>query len=197
MAVGYGRRVVRTARPDDVPALAAALARAFADDPVTCFAHPSPRTRMRRLRFFFTGRLRTLVGEELSACDGARTGAALWAPPDRWRAPLREDVRLLRLANRRAPQLLRGMHRIDAAHPGEPHLYLSVLGVEPAAQGRGLGSRLLAPGLERCDREGIGAYLESSKEANIAFYGRHGFSVTGEVRFPGGPPLWLMWRAPR
>jgi hypothetical protein len=51
--------------------------------------------------------------------------------------------------------------------------------------------------LDRCDSEGVGAFLESSKERNIAFYARHGFRVTSEVRFPGGPPLWLMWRDPR
>lgn len=189
--------MVRPVTSADIPALAGAIARAFADDPVTLYAHPSARTRPRRLRFFFTGRLRSLVGEELSWCDEGCTGAALWAPPDRWKAPLREDVRLLRLANRRSVSLLRGMRRIEQAHPGGPHLYLSVLGVEPSSQGRGLGSRLLGPGLERCDREGIGAYLESSKEENLAFYGRHGFRVTGEVGFPGGPPLWLMWRDPR
>ncbi len=183
--------------PSDIPALAQVLARAFDDDPVSAFAHPSARTRPRRLRYFMGLRLRTLVGDELCWCDPDRRGAALWAPPDRWRAPLREEVRLVRLANRRSPQLVAGLARVDRAHPSEPHLYLSILGVDPAAQGEGLGSRLLAPGLELCDREGIGAYLESSKEANLAFYGRHGFAVTGQVRFPGGPPLWLMWRAPR
>ena len=189
--------MVRPVTSADSAALAGAMARAFADDPVTLYAHPSPRTPERRLRFFFSGRLQSLVGEELSWCDEARAGAALWAPPDRWKAPLREDVRLLRLANRRSLSLLRGMRRIEQAHPARPHLYLSALGVEPSAQGRGLGSRLLGPGLERCDREGIGAYLESSKKDNLTFYARHGFRVTGEVRFPGGPPLWLMWRDPR
>jgi ribosomal protein S18 acetylase RimI-like enzyme len=189
--------VIRPVASADVPVLAPVLARAFGDDPVTAFAHPSPRTRPRRLRFFFTGRLTSLVGDELCWCDEARTGAALWAPPDRWRAPLREELRLLRLANGRWARLLVGLTRIDRAHPSEPHLYLSVLGVDPAAQGRGLGSALLEPGLAMCDREGIGAYLESSKEENLAFYGRHGFRVAGEVRFPGGPPLWLMWRDPR
>ena len=48
------------------------------------------------------------------------------------------------------------------------------------------------------DAEGLPAYLESSKESNLAFYGRHGFEVTGEIRTPrAGPTLWLMWRGAR
>jgi len=35
----------------------------------------------------------------------------------------------------------------------------------------------MIPILEHCDSEGMPAYLESSKESNIAFYRRHGFKV--------------------
>jgi GNAT superfamily N-acetyltransferase len=73
----------------------------------------------------------------------------------------------------------------------------SPLGVAPEHQGEGLGSRLLAPILEICDSDGIPAYLESSKHSNIAFYTRHGFRVSGELRMPGGGPLlYPMWREP-
>ena len=189
--------MIRTATAQDVPALAAMLARAFYDDPVSEFAHPRARSRERRIAFFFRGRLQALVGEELCFCDAERRGCALWAPPDRWQPTTREGLRLLRLVNHRTPQLVIGFSHIERAHPRRPHYYLSVLGVEPAAQGQGLGSRLLAPMLERCDSEGVGAWLESSKERNVPFYERHGFRVSEEMRFPGGPPLWLMWRDPR
>ena len=56
---------------------------------------------------------------------------------------------------------------------------------------------MMAPMLEGCDRDGVGAYLESSREENIDFYARHGFRVTGERRLPRGPRLWPMWRDPR
>jgi hypothetical protein len=51
--------------------------------------------------------------------------------------------------------------------------------------------------LRRCDEDGMPAYLESSKERNLSFYGRHRFEVVGEYTVPGGPKLWFMWREPR
>ena len=189
--------MVRLATTADVPVLADALARAFDDDPLAEFGHPRASSRPRRLAWFFAGRLKTLVPEEMCFCDADRRGAALWAPPDRWEPSLREQLRLLPLLNRRAPFVAAGFARMERLHPREPHYYLSTLGVSPEAQGQGLGSRLMAPMLERCDREAVPAYLESSKERNLAFYGRHGFRVTREMRFPRGPRLWLMWRDPR
>ena len=61
-----------------------------------------------------------------------------------------------------------------------------------------IGSALLTPILQQCDRETTPAYLESSKESNIPFYRRHGFEVTGTVDLPGGGPrVWPMWRDPQ
>ena len=101
------------------------------------------------------------------------------------------------LTPRRAPLTLWGLGGVERVHPRERHLYLAVLGVDPPRQGQGLGSWLLAPGLEACDREGVGAYLETAKARNVVFYERHGFRVRDELRLPRGPKVWLMWRAPR
>jgi ribosomal protein S18 acetylase RimI-like enzyme len=87
---------------------------------------------------------------------------------------------------------------MERKHPKTPqHWYLAVLGTAPDAQGRGLGSAVLGPVLEQCDRDGVGAYLESSKERNIDFYARHGFRVLEELRLLRGPKMWKMWREPR
>jgi hypothetical protein len=51
--------------------------------------------------------------------------------------------------------------------------------------------------LDRVDEEGQPAYLESSKERNVALYARFGFEVVEELRSgTGGPPIWRMWREP-
>ena len=172
------------------------LARAFDDDPVARYALPSDRRRPAQLARFYRERLKTLGPEELVFCSSDGRAAALWAPPDRWHTSLAELLRV-RTFTRTTPLFLVGGAQVERRHPKGPHFYLAVLGVDPAAQGQGLGSRVLEPMLTRCDTEGVGAYLESSKERNLAFYARHGFRVTEEVRLPFGPPLWLMWRDPR
>jgi ribosomal protein S18 acetylase RimI-like enzyme len=72
------------------------------------------------------------------------------------------------------------------------------LGVARAAQGRGVGSRLLKAGTRRCDDEGLPAYLETQTERNLGFYRRHGFEVVSET-LPrrDAPRLWSLWREPR
>ncbi len=72
-----------------------------------------------------------------------------------------------------------------------------MLGTDPPWQGKGLGAAVVAPVLERCDREGERAFLESSKERNTPFYERLGFEVTEEIHVPRGPVVWGMWREPR
>jgi ribosomal protein S18 acetylase RimI-like enzyme len=146
-------------------------------------------------------RLRQLLPhDETYTLDGT-AGAAIWALPDRWRLGRVEEFRmgvaLLFALGRRIPMLVRGFEMIEAAHPRTPHYYLAVLGTEPDRQGEGIGSALMQPVLEMCDRDEIPAYLESSKERNVAFYARHGFRVTDEIKLPGGPRVWPMWRDPR
>jgi ribosomal protein S18 acetylase RimI-like enzyme len=77
----------------------------------------------------------------------------------------------------------------------EPHWYLMILGVDPAHQGAGIGSALIAPTLAEADAAGLPCYLETAKERNLAFYRRHGFDVRHEAHIPGGgPKVWMMAR---
>jgi GNAT superfamily N-acetyltransferase len=191
---------VRPVRDEDVSPLADVLARAFHDDPVTRWVYGSERTRPKWTGRFFAWQLERLHPQDACWTTARREGAALWALPGRWREDGRETLRLLRQTLPgvlpRLPRVLRGLGQVEARHPSGRHLYLAVLGVDPAAQGTGVGSRLIRPGLELCDREGLPAYLETGRERNLAFYGRHGFRVLDELQLPAGPPVWFLWREP-
>lgn len=194
---------MRRATEADLPALTGALARAFMDDPVARWSCPAERLRPAMLERFHGARLRQLLAHrEVWTTDDCAC-AALWAPPQRWRTTWREDLAIARCMAHprlvaRLPLSLTGLLGVEREHPrGPPHWYLAVLGTDPIAQGQGLGSAVLRPVLEQCDADGIGAYLESSKERNIDFYARHGFRVMRELRLPRGPTVWPMWRDPR
>ena len=195
--------VARRARFEELPALAAMLGRAFLDDPVASWACRPSTLRPRVLERLFGMRLRDLHAHGEIWTTEELESIAVWAPPERWHTTTRQEIAYAttllhpRLVLR-MPMVVRGLLGAQRVHPEEPpHWYLAILGTDPAAQGRGLGSAMIGPMLEECDRDGVGAYLESSKEQNLAFYGRHGFRVTGERRLPRGPRLWPMWRDPR
>jgi ribosomal protein S18 acetylase RimI-like enzyme len=193
----------RRARADDLPALARTLARAFYDDPVAQWAFPSDAHRAAALERFQGIRARQLLAEEEVWTAEDNSAAALWAAPGKWRASVLETLQVSRSFMHprligRLPLVAYGWLGLESKHPAEPlHYYLAVLGTDPDHQGQGLGSALMVPVLERCDQDGVGAFLESSKESNIAFYARHGFRVTEEIHLPRGPSMWKMWREPR
>lgn len=196
-----GARVAREARDDELGALAACLARAFQDDPVTTYLFPDPGVRRRRLPRFYA-----LVASEMRRSGRVETlpgvlGAALWrapaAPGPHGLDALRLAVGMVGLLRARTRRARDFFERVESVHLREPHWYLGVLGTDPTSQGRGVGSRLLATGLARCDAAGMRAYLESSKRENIPFYERYGFEVTCELTTPEGPTVWPMVRPPR
>ena len=188
---------------DDVNDVATSLAAAFEDDPVWEYLVPDSASRTRRLITIFATMIRNQhLPLSASYTDLGRLGGALWDPPGHWRMTpsqlLRSSPGFIKGFGTNAVKAGRTLSTIERAHPKSgPHFYLAILGTRPDQQGRGIGSSLLQPVLVKCDAEGIGAYLESSKESNIPFYVRHGFAVTGQIRLPKGPAVWPMWRDPR
>ena len=78
----------------------------------------------------------------------------------------------------------------------ERHVHVGPVGVEPGAQGRGVGAALLRYLCAHLDADGEVAWLETDKPENVVFYRRHGFDVAVEdVRL--GFSIWFMRRAPR
>ena len=193
---------VRKATKADVSEMSAMLSRAFHDDPVKIDLLPDEAKRVSRgPALFATFASFHLPNNEVYVTPGLEA-AALWEPPGHWKVPAARIVtnlpRTFKIFGLRLFRNLGVLTDIEKAHPREPHYYLAVLGTDPAHQNKGFGTALMEPVLAQCDREGVGAYLESSKESNIAFYSRFGFQVTGEYVFRGGgAKVWFMWRDPR
>ena len=192
---------VTLAAADDAVMIGRVLAEAFYDDPVGRWLDPNDETRATRLERVFELWATAFTLPHGEVLRVGEAGAALWLPPGRWQVPplvlLRHLPHLGRIFGRRTALLLRGQNRLERHHPREAHWYLPLIGVAAAEQGRGVGSALLGAVLERCDRDGIPAYLEATCERNRDLYARHGFDLRGELQLPDGPQLWPMWREPR
>lgn len=73
--------------------------------------------------------------------------------------------------------------------------YLWMVGVDPAVQRRGAGSRLIRQVLAAADAEGAGCYLDTHRIDNVRFYEARGFEIVAEGRVPAsGLPYWAMAR---
>lgn len=189
---------IRTAGPADEPAVIDVITLAFSTDPIARWANPNPAkylTVMPQVVRAFGGN-GFGHGSVYVADDGA--GAAMWLPPgvtpdgERLAALMEEHAVPERLGDLGAL-----MEKMQAAHPHEPHWYLPLIGVDPALQGRGIGAALMRHALERCDADGVPAYLESSNPRNIGLYLRHGFEILGTIQVGASPPMTPMLRRPQ
>jgi GNAT superfamily N-acetyltransferase len=140
------------------------------------------------------------LGRPFGAIDVTQRveAAAIWRPPYTWHIPLHQYLtngpKLLAIFGPYALRALQSMDRLEARHPREPHWYLQAIGTDPTLQGKGYGGALLRHRLAGVDAAGVPAYLEASKESNVPLYANFGFAVTGEIKMPGGPILYPMWR---
>jgi ribosomal protein S18 acetylase RimI-like enzyme len=168
---------------------------AFASDPAARWMYPEPRQYFACFPDFvraFAGR----AWEHDSADATDETGgAALWLPPGV--SPDEEavvDVLQRSLSPERLPEVMSLLEQMGSFRPSEPHWYLPMIGVDPACQGRGLGSDLMRRGLARGDREGMPAYLEATSLRSVSLYERFGFEAVGQIKTKTSPPIVPMIR---
>jgi len=193
----------------DVVAATAVLSASHADYPAFAHVWPDPAVRRRALRPFLRASVAdaAALGDSSVGREGDRVVAvALWLGPGAfpW-SPARKAratgafLRTALAAPRAFPAFARIGAAAERSHPDAVHWYLESLGVHPAAQGRGWGRRVLEPGLDRADAQGVACYVETSDPGNEAFYRRLGFELTAPrlEHLPGGPPYLGMTRPPR
>jgi ribosomal protein S18 acetylase RimI-like enzyme len=189
---------VRVADASELDAVLQTLTLAFAIDPPVRYLFSTPAA-------FLTGypAFARAMGGPGAAHGGAwlaegGAAAALWRPPG-----VEADSEALgellgsMIEASKLPLMGELAEAVAQYHPHEPHWYLSMVGVDPARQGMGLGSAMLKAGLARVDADGLPAYLESSNPRNVPLYERFGFEVMGVIQPGDFPPLIPMLRPAR
>jgi ribosomal protein S18 acetylase RimI-like enzyme len=186
----------------DIPTAAETLAKAFVDDPVKLYLTGGRKLPIAKAMPFFETFLKIQLHHAMVFATPHFEAVAIWAPPGEWKVPFRKIVQnaptFLKLYGRRILTNVLVLDTLEKRHPHEPHIYLEFIGTAPEHQGKGMGTQLIQPMVDRADNEGLGMYLESSKESNVAFYARFGFEVREVMQHRrGGPQQWLMWRDPK
>lgn len=189
---------------------ARSLAAALIDDPfyrtVTISCGDDEAARLEMLAAYFE--LALVEGSQagrVDLADAHGNGAAIWttdtAAPVRQAAYAQRETALRVLLG---PQgfshftaIVENMEQVLGQHDLKDAWYLSIAGVAPAAQGKGLGASVLAPGLAAVDQAGAVCFLETYNERSLPFYGRLGFEVAGRyAEAVTGCDYWLMVRQP-
>jgi ribosomal protein S18 acetylase RimI-like enzyme len=191
---------VRTATPQDLAVVVETAARSLDGEAMLRWSFGQERFEERIRRHFAH-----YDGENLRrgwirlAAEGA--GIAVWIPPDAREeheaigpAPPGEETDIL---STHVDHHASFWGWVGAHEPDEPLYYLSHIGVMPERQGEGMGTALMRDGLAPVDRDGVPAWLETSKAANVTYYGSFGFRTVADEDAPeGGPHIWFMRRDP-
>jgi ribosomal protein S18 acetylase RimI-like enzyme len=182
---------------DRLPAMAAVLARAFADDPMIRWPLlPAGEDLGVRIEQTFGSIYDGIVDLGLIWEAGDGDGFAVWIAPGMADQMFESDAAARSLV---APLTDDDAARYDVlwswieTHTPDDVWYLDVLGVDPAKQGMGIGSALIRFGLERAASDGVDAFLETAVEANVAYYERFGFRTVVDGRASEeAPHIWFM-----
>lgn len=194
---------IKPATSADAPSAIAALAEAFARDPLMLFLFQQHPAGIRAgIETFFAILLRARIALDMPADvldqDGEILGAIMGYDNSRptWPAPLTEDWERFEASVPGFTARLAAYEDICNAHqPDEPHHYLGVIGIHPSLQGKGAGKALLEHFCDRskADPKSRGVYLDTANPASLEFYYKNGFELRGEGSLDGAP-LWCVYK---
>ncbi|MFF4342983.1 GNAT family N-acetyltransferase [Kitasatospora sp. NPDC001540] len=192
----------RAATPADLDAMVSTLTSAFFHDPLWGPAFPDPSRRAEQAAVMWRLYAASALRYPWTLVTPGAEAVAVWIPPGGTELTAREardlPALLTAAAGPEAARAILGIYdQLEAAHPGVPCFYLTLLGVHDDHRGQGLGMGLLARSLARIDALGAPAYLESSNPANLARYRGVGFVPRQDVTTATGHTVTTMWRPAR
>jgi len=189
---------IRTAVAADAERCLAALTLAFSGDPPCRWAWPDPQQYLEAFPRFARAFGGGAIDHGTAHYYEGFSGVALWLPPGA--APDEESlVKMIEdtVTDERKGAMFSMFEQMDALHPLEAHWHLPLIGVDPAHQGKGIGSALLSHILNVCDDQNVPAYLEATSPRNVPLFERHGFEAVGSIQVADSPQIIPMLRKPR
>ena len=144
---------IRLATVDDEAAIVDVFVLAFMADPMWRWAWPNPHTFLSSAPVFARILTRTTIAHGSAYCSDNLVAACLWRRPGE-RAN-EEGIGELFQHSLSASILVEFqavVAQMGAIHPAAAHWYFPLIGVDPAHQGQGYGSALLAHTLQEYDR---------------------------------------------
>jgi GNAT superfamily N-acetyltransferase len=191
-------RFIRAAVAADAERCLSALTLAFSGDPPCRWAWPDQQQYLEAFPRFARAFGGGAISHGTAHYYEGFSGVALWLPPGA--APDEESlVKVIEntVTDERKGAMFSMFEQMDALHPQEPHWHLPLIGVDPAHQGKGIGSALLSHILDVCDGQNVLAYLEATSPLNVPLYERHGFEAVGSIQVADSPRIIPMLRKPR
>ena len=195
-----------TLNETDIDRAGTLLARAFHNNPLLVHMSPDEEERKRKSPILFSAFVRFgyLVGKVFTTQN--RDGVAVWIPPE----ATENDPDLIAKAGiselptalgdetfSRVTTIFGKFEEFRKRDAAVPHWYLTLIGVEPEHQGKGVAGSLLRPMLACADDEGLPCYLETCEPTNVSFYQKYGFDViVDELDTEIGVHIWTFLRQP-
>jgi GNAT superfamily N-acetyltransferase len=190
------------ATSDERSDVVTALCRAFFDDRIYRWIVPDDAQRRRSAATFYSRFVDACWPHGEVYAAGGGVGAALWVPPgtqliaDKEAEAFGRDLMESAGDEAASARMAQLFQLLDDHHPVDACWYLAFMGVDPSAQGQGIGTKLLAAVLFAADRDHAPAYLEASCPENQRLYERHGFQTIRELTVADSPAIYAMWRTP-
>jgi len=175
------------------------MARAFVTNPLHVAAFGSGE--LARNAAFFRAAFAVLKGPKWVASDRGRVfGAIHWVHSSECQLSALEKLAMMQgmiqgLGLRSSMRVAAWMSAWSKHDPREPHVHLGPIGVDPAAQRRGIGALLMERYCGELEKSREAGSLETDRTENVSFYRRFGFEVTHETSVLG-VRNYFMWRNP-
>ena len=143
---------------------------------------------------------------KLLISNDRKSGAAIWSQP------LTEESEVQKNRNKREfisrhmgstslecyDAMVASMAEKSLPHVDPQAWYLSIIGIHPRHQSKGLGIGLIEPVLLQTDRQQRPTFLETFTPRSIPFYKRLGYQAVDRIHEPTSrADYWLMIREPR